>query len=183
MSKLKPAVHEGDQQIGNKNAPVILVEFGDYQCPHCGHAYPILKKLQEELHDSLHFVFRNFPLNEIHPAATMAALAAEAAGKQGLFWEMHDMIFENQANLHGNSFLDFATALGLDIKEFARDWKSPETLTKVENDFESGVRSGVNGTPSFFINGEKLDTYDGSYESLKEAIGYTKSNANQHEQR
>lgn len=170
MAKLKPAVNDSDQQTGNKAANVTLVEFGDYQCTHCGHAHPLLKRLLSEMNNELHFVFRNFPLNEIHPAAMMAALAAEAAGKQGMFWEMHDLIFENQADLHGNKFVDFAVALGLDTKEFAADWKSESVMAKVENDFESGVRSGVNGTPYFFLNGSLLHTFDGSYESLKQAV-------------
>jgi protein-disulfide isomerase len=165
MSTLKPAVSAADQQTGNAHAHVTLVEFGDYQCPHCGHAHPLLKRLLKEKGKEFLFVFRNFPLQEAHPAAYMAALAAEAAGKQGKFWPMHDMIFEHQDNLHGHSFVNFAEALKLDMQQFAADWKSPAIQQKVERDFESGVRSGVNGTPTFFINGVMLP-YDGSYESL-----------------
>ena len=170
MAKLKPPVHEGDRGTGNKKANIVLVEFGDYQCPHCGHAYPLLKRLLKNMENQLYFVFRNFPLQEIHPAAMMAAQAAEAAAQQNKFWEMHDLIFENQDNLHGNTFLDFAERLKMDLKEFAKDWKSKQILDKVENDFESGIRSGVNGTPTFFVNGEILLSYDGSYESLEEGI-------------
>src|SRR5689334_6177244 len=111
MSKLKPQVNDQDQQTGNLQAKITLVEYGDYQCPHCGHAHPLLKQLLQEMGNELRFVFRNFPLQEIHPAAYMAALAAEAAGKQGKFWPMHDLIFENQQNLHGHSFIDFAETL------------------------------------------------------------------------
>lgn len=170
MSKLNPAIQERDQQTGKKNASVSLVEFGDYQCEHCGHAFPLLKRLTQEMGDSLNFIFRNFPLNESHPLAMTAAMAAEAAGKQGRFWEMHDQIFENQSQLNSNSFIDFASKLSLDIKQFTNDWNSSEIKEKVESDFESGVRSGVNGTPAFFINEEKLHTYDGTYESLKNAV-------------
>jgi protein-disulfide isomerase len=170
MAKLKPAVHEGDRGTGNKNAHIILVEFGDYQCPHCGHAYPLLKRLVREMGDQLYFVFRNFPLQETHPAAMMAAQAAEAAAQQNKFWEMHDLIFEHQKNLQGESFLHFAEKLSLDMNQFAKDWKSEEILEKVEADFESGVRSGVNGTPTFFVNDKMLLSYDGSYESLVEGI-------------
>ena len=123
-----------------------------------------------EMYKEMMFVFRNFPLAEAHPFATIAALAAEAAGNQGKFWEMHDMIFENQQNFSNHIFLDFSASLQLDKNKFASDWKSKETLAKIERDFEGGVRSGVNGTPTFFINGTRLSTYDGSYESLKNAV-------------
>jgi protein-disulfide isomerase len=169
MSKLKPPVNEKDQQTGNLHSRITLVEFGDYQCPHCGHAHPLLQQLLSEVKD-LRFVFRNFPLQEIHPAALMAALAAEAAGLQGKFWPMHDLIFENQERLSGNLFLDIAEGLDLNLEKFARDWKSKEAQEKVESDFESGIRSGVNGTPGFFINGNKLTSYDGTYESLLMAV-------------
>jgi len=166
---LKPPVDTTDQKLGENNK-VIMVEFGDYQCPHCGHAYPLLKRLMGELSAEMSFVFRNFPLAEAHPMATIAALAAEAAGKQGKFWEMHDLIFENQQKLSYQIFLDFASLLKLDENKFSQDWKSETTLAKVERDFESGVRSGVNGTPTFFINGARVSSYDGSYESLRDAV-------------
>jgi protein-disulfide isomerase len=170
MSKLKPPVGASDQHTGNKTASVVLVEFGDFECPHCGHAHPLLKQLLEEMGDSFQLVFRNFPLQESHPHAHMAALAAEAAGKQGKYWEMHDLIYENQDKLGAHFLLDLAKELNLDLHQFGADWKSEEIVNKVENDFESGVRSGVNGTPTFFLNGSLLTTYDGSYESLVDAI-------------
>ncbi len=170
MSTLKPPVSHSDQSTGNINSEIVLVEFGDYQCPHCGHAYPLIKRLLKERGDSFHFVFRNFPLQEAHPAAFMAAVAAEAAAKQGKFWPMHDKIFENQQKLRGfEIFLDFAEALAMNIEQFAADVKNDETIKKVESDFESGIRSGVNGTPTFFINGS-IAHYDGSYESLLRSI-------------
>jgi protein-disulfide isomerase len=161
MAILKPAVSAKDHFQGNENAPITLVEYGDYQCPHCGHAYPIVKEVQAYFGDNLKFVFRNFPLENIHPFAVPAAIAAEAAAKQNKFWEMHDMIFENQTDLHGNSFLKFAEALQLDIQQFKADTELTSVFDKVETDFESGIKSGVNGTPSFFINGVK---YNGSWE-------------------
>jgi protein-disulfide isomerase len=170
MSKLKPAISDRDQQTGNLQAKITLVEYGDYQCPHCGHAHPLLKRLLKEMGPDIRFVFRNFPLQEIHPAAYMAALAAEAAAKQQRFWPMHDLIFENQKHLNGHSFVDFAEKLQLNMQQFAQDWKSDDIQAKVEADFESGIRSGVNGTPTFFVNGEKLLSYDESYESLVEGI-------------
>ncbi len=170
MSKLKPGISDHDRQLGDVNAKVTLVEFGDYQCPHCGHAYPLINRLIADLGDELHFVFRNFPLSEIHPMALPAAIAAEAAALQDKFWEMHNIIFENQTRLRNHIFVEFADELKMDAKRFLADSKSRAVEEKVENDFESGVRSGVNGTPSFFLNGEKLDEYDGSYESIRNAI-------------
>jgi len=108
-------------------------------------------------------------LQEVHPAAYIAALAAEAAGQQGKFWLMHDIIFEHQDNLNANSLLSFAEALDLDMHQFAQDWKSETLQQKVEADFESGIRSGVNGTPTFFLNVEKV-AYDETYESLLHAV-------------
>jgi protein-disulfide isomerase len=162
MATLKPAVSSTDHFQGNENAPITLVEYGDYQCPHCGHAYPIIKKVQAYFGDNLKFVFRNFPLENIHPFAVPAAIATEAAAKQDKFWQMHDIIFENQTNLHGNSFSQFAEALNLDIEQFNVDIENVFVLNKVEADFESGIKSGVNGTPSIFINGIK---YNGMVET------------------
>ena len=154
---LKPEIGPADQTQGNEQAAIKLVEYGDYQCPHCGTAYPIIKEIQSTFGDQILFVFRNFPLQESHRYANIAAQAAEAAGKQGKFWEMHDAIFENQQQLNEELIEHLAEKLGLNMEEFEEDMNSEEISTKVEDDFESGVRSGVNGTPSFFINGEKFD--------------------------
>jgi protein-disulfide isomerase len=161
MTQLKPAVNSNDHIQGKNTAPLELVEYGDYQCPHCGHAYPIIKKLQQSLGANLKFVFRNFPLSEIHPDAFNAAVAAEAAGLQQKFWEMHDIIFENQQELGLESLFLYAKTIGLNIERFKNDIQKNTLTSKVEQDFESGVRSGVNGTPSFFINGKK---YNGDWE-------------------
>ncbi len=158
---LKPAVSKTDHVQGNEKALIELVEYGDYQCPHCGHAYPIVKKIQKALGEKLLFVFRNFPLQEIHPSALLAAVASEAAARQNKFWEMHDLIFENQNNLSEQNILALAKHLKLDSKKFEKDLEDEKLLDKVNADFESGVRSGVNGTPTFFINGVK---YTGSWE-------------------
>jgi protein-disulfide isomerase len=170
MSTLKIAVNSKDHHLGNVNANITLIEYGDFQCPHCRRAHPFIKRLLKERGNDLHFVFRNFPLQEIHPHAYVAAIMAEAAGKQGKFWEMHDLIFENQDRLNTNFLLSLAQDIGLDMAQFARDSKSDEVQNKIETDFESGVRSGVNGTPTFFINGSKLLTYDETYESLLDAV-------------
>lgn len=160
-TKLKPEVTDSDNVQGNSNAVITLVEYGDYQCPHCGRAYPVVKRIQEFFGDKLKFVFRNFPLQNIHQLAVPAAMASEATGRQGKFWEMHDTLFENQRWLTENSFEPFADQLGVDIEQFNKDRREEDILAKVEGDFESGVLSGVNGTPTFFINGTR---YDGSWE-------------------
>lgn len=171
MAKLKPVVSDKDHIQGNINAPIEFVEYGDYQCPHCGHAYPIIKSIQEKLGNNLKFVFRNFPLSEIHPNALHAAIASEAAALQNKFWEMHDHIFEHQNRLTDTALISFATHLQLNVEQFETDFERPELTEKVESDFESGVRSGVNGTPSFFINGEK---YNGDWEE-EPFLDYLKS--------
>ena len=161
MTQLKPPVNSKDHIQGKNTAPLELVEYGDYQCPHCGHAYPIIKNIQRNLGADLKFVFRNFPLSEIHPDAFNAAVAAEAAGLQKKYWDMHDIIFENQQALDFENLFLYAKTIGLDLERFKNDIQKNTTTTKVEQDFESGVRSGVNGTPSFFINGKK---YNGDWE-------------------
>lgn len=170
MAKLRTAVTESDHKAGNPNAAVTLVEYGDFECSHCAAAHPLVKRLLEEYGQDLCFVFRHFPLEKSHPMAMMAAVAAEAAGKQNKFWEMFDRIYEDQANLSGDNLLFYAKSLGLDLEQFAADWKDEDLSNHVEQDFESGIRSGVNGTPSFFLNGIKIDTYDETYESLTDAI-------------
>ena len=161
MIQLKPAVNGNDHIWGNSNAPLELVEYGDFQCEHCGYAYPIIKNIQRKLGTNLKFVFRNFPLSEIHQNAVNAALATEAAGLQDKFWEMFDIIFENQNALDDESIFSYAQKIGLDLKRFKNDIQKTELVSKVEQDFESGLRSGVNGTPTFFINGKK---YNGDWE-------------------
>ncbi|MEO6315281.1 MAG: thioredoxin domain-containing protein [Chitinophagaceae bacterium] len=167
---LKPKVNSTDHHTGNTDALVTLVEFGDFECPHCGAAHPLIQRLLKELGDELHFVFRNFPLKESHPHAYGAAMAAEAAGKQGKFWEMHDLLFENQGMLSEKLFISLASNLGLDKVTFLKDCKSEALAAIIESDFESGIRSGVNGTPGFFVNGVHVLNYDGTYQSLLDAV-------------
>ena len=170
MSKLRMPVTEKDHVIGVRDAPATLVEYGDYQCSHCGFAHPLIKQLIQHFNTRLLFVFRNFPLQQSHPAAKIAAQAAEAAGLQDQFWEMHDMIYEHQEGLDENNIRSFAERINLDIEKFMRDTESERVLSKIESDFEGGIRSGVNGTPTFFINGNRLNSYDESYESLAAAV-------------
>lgn len=170
MSILKIRVSSEDHQLRNDNALITLVEYVDYQCPHCKRAYPFVKRLLTEKGKDINFVFRNFPLRKIHPYAYLAATTAEAAGKQNKFWEMHDLIFENQKKITPNYLLSLAKSLNLDLLQFDTDSKSDSVKNKVEADFIGGIRSGVNRTPSFFLNGKLITTYDGSYESLSDAI-------------
>jgi protein-disulfide isomerase len=158
-----------DHTQGPATAPVTLVEYGDYECPYCGRAYPIVKELQERMGDTMRFVFRNFPLSEIHPHAAQAAQAAEAAGAKGKFWEMHDVLFENQKALGSAHLAAYAERLGLDPVDFGEAIRRGDFEPRVREDFMSGVRSGVNGTPTFFINGSR---YDGSWDLpfLTEAV-------------
>jgi protein-disulfide isomerase len=169
MSSLKVPVTEADHIQGSKDAPVTLVEYGDYECPHCGHAHAIIKKVQRHYGDRLRFVFRNFPLTQIHPMAEPAAEAAEFADSHGKFWQMHDAIFENQEELSVRLLGELAGELRLSEDDLATSLSEHEFLPKIKNDFMGGVRSGVNGTPTFFINGER---HDGpfEFEDLVEAI-------------
>jgi len=169
MANLKVPVGPADHTLGEEQAPVTLVEYGDYECPHCGHAHPIVQAVRKHFGTQLRFVFRNFPLTEIHPHAEMAAEAAEFAGANGRFWEMYDAIFENQSRL-GTSFLvELAGKLGLSSGALSAALENHQYLSRIKSDFMGGVRSGVNGTPTFFLNGER---YEGSweFEDLVEAI-------------
>lgn len=164
---LKPSVNKTDHAQGNDNADLTIVEYGDYQCPYCGAAYPVLKELMKEFKGQIKFVFRNFPLSEMHPYARPAAIAAEAADLQGKFWEMHDVIYENQQSLNENLLFQLAEKIGLNLSQFKEDIQKTELEKKVDSDFESGIISGVNGTPSFFINGNK---FNGGAEDLLELV-------------
>jgi protein-disulfide isomerase len=146
-----------DHIQGGEHAAITLVEYGDYECPHCATAYGIVKAVQKHFGKNLRFVFRNFPLNESHPHAEAAAETAEAAASEGKFWEMHDTLFENQHALEFENLVVYATSLGLDVKRVASELERRVHLSRVKEDFASGVRSGVNGTPTFFINGARFD--------------------------
>jgi protein-disulfide isomerase len=146
---------ERDHIRGPRTAPVTLVEYGDFECPHCGQAHGVLNELLGQMGDEFRLVFRNFPLTQVHPHAERAAEAAEAAGAQGRFWEMHDALFENQDALEDESLFSYAQDLDLDLVAFERDVVGGVYTPRVREDFMSGVRSGVNGTPTFFINGQR----------------------------
>ena len=155
-------VSDGRDHIeGPADAAVTLVEYGDYECPYCGAAYPIIKEVQARMGERLRFVFRNFPIATSHPHAQMAAEAAEAAASQGKFWQMHDLLYENQRRLRDEDLRTYAEQLGLDVERFGKELAGHFHATRVHEDFMSGVRSGVNGTPTFYINGVRHDdSYD-----------------------
>ena len=166
---LTPPVSTRDHTEGPDDAPLTLVEYGDYQCPYCGAAYPVVKRLQKTLGKKLLFVFRNFPLTQMHPYALIAAEAAEAAALQGKFWEMHDLLFEQQSFLEPDAIPVWAERLGLDLEKLGNDIAQGVVEGRIKEDRQSGIRSGVNGTPTFFVNGGR---YDGSpdYGSLLVAL-------------
>ncbi len=150
--RLAVPVTERDHAQGPADAPVTLVEYGDYECPYCGRAYPVVKQIQQRMGPRLRFVFRNFPLNTLHEHAGVAAQAAEAAASQGKFWEMHDLLYEHQDELAETDLNKYALHLGLEIYKFEADLSAERYAKRVRDDFRGGVRSGVNGTPTFFIN-------------------------------
>ena len=156
-AKLSLPVGERDHASGSVSASVTLVEYGDYECPHCGHAHPIVKAVQSAMGDKLKFVFRNFPLAQAHAHAQHAAESAEIAGDGGRFWEMHDTLFENQTSLTDDDLIGYAEEIGVDKETFAEELKGHTKQERVREDFMSGVKSGVNGTPTFFINGVRHD--------------------------
>src|SRR6266516_266399 len=154
-------VSERDHSQGLATAAVTLVQYGDYECPYTRQSTTIVRAIQHQLGEQLRFVFRNFPLTEIHPHALHAALAAEAAAAQGKFWQMHDSIFHHQHTLEDSDLAHFAVAVGMDMQQFARDMAERPYISRIEEDLQSGIRSGVRGTPTFFINGV---LYRGSWE-------------------
>jgi protein-disulfide isomerase len=161
MATLKVPVGPHDHAQGNPTAPVTLVEYGDYECPACGLAYPIAKVVQKHFARDLRFVFRNFPLAQIHPLAESAAETAEWAASHGRFWEMHDLLYENQTTLGPPLYLSLAGALKLPEDDLRRALENRAFYRKVREDFLGAVRSGAKGTPTFFINGRR---HDGSYD-------------------
>lgn len=169
MATLKVPVTELDHIQGGAHALVTLVEYGDYECPHCAHAHPIVKGVQKHFGERLRFVFRNFPLKEVHPNAESAAESAEFAGANGRFWEMHDGIFENQDAIGLSLLFELAEGLELSVPDLRDALETQQFELRVREDFRGGVRSGVNGTPTFFINGHR---HDGPFEldDLVEAI-------------
>ena len=160
-----------DHVQGNAHAVVTLVEYGDFQCPACGMAHPMVQQLQHRYAGNLRFVFRHFPLGQAHPCAQMAAELAEAAAVEGQFWAMHDWLYENQEDWASDGAAGLergARALGLDEQALAATMRNPVIASHVRQDFMGGVRSGVNGTPGFYVNGY---LHQGDFDALTHAIG------------
>lgn len=169
---LKVPVNNEDNSKGADNAPVTLVEYSDFQCPACKVYYPIIRKLSEEMPDKVKIVYRNYPLRQAHPNAQAAAEASEAAALQGKYWEMHNALFDTQETWSKDKtpklfFEDLASSLGLDAKRFNADMKSDAVRDKINRDYSSG--SGIEGTPSFFLNGKLIDS-PRSYDDFKKII-------------
>lgn len=163
-----------DHVRGNKDAKVVLVEYGDFQCPACGVYYPLVKKLEKDFPDNLAVVFRNFPLTSLHKNAMNGAKAAEAAGLQDKFWEMHDMLFENQDEWTGldnpeDTFVKYAEKIGIDKDKFLADYKGQEVQDKISADIKVANQIGINATPTFYLNGKKL-TNPTSYDAFKSLV-------------
>lgn len=155
MCILTQPIHRQDHLWGPPNAAVTLVQYGDYQCPHCGAIYPLVLELLEQMGERLCFVFRHFPQSDVHPEAQHAAEAAEAAANQGKFWPMHHRLFTRQHALGNGYLVDYAVDLGLDVPQFLREVTGDHHVSRVEADLASGRASGVVGTPTFFINGQR----------------------------
>ena len=172
------AINDDENIKGEKEAAATLIEYSDFQCPACGSYYPIVKKVTEDLSAKVRFAYRHFPLPQ-HKNAKLAATVAEAAGKQGKFWEMHDLIFQNQSDWSEEKnaavlFAKYAQDIGLDLARFQTDIASDDIKAKIENDYKSGVKAGVNSTPSFFLNGKKMDNprnYDEFKNAIEQALG------------
>ena len=169
MSHLRSPLSTDDHVLGSPTAAVQLVEYGDYQCPYCAEAYPVVAALVQRYGDALAIAFRNFPLTEAHPEAYSAAVVAEFAGQHGQFWAAHDALYENQAWLGPDLYARITQSLGLDVAALQRAIDSGSFDARIRRDMNSGLRSGVNGTPCFFVNGERLDV-QGDFRSLNEVV-------------
>jgi protein-disulfide isomerase len=158
---------------GGEAGKVTVVEFADYQCPFCGQAEGLLKQVLEAYPKDVRLVYKQFPLTTIHPQAMSAAKAAVAAGRQGKYWEMHDLLFENQRQLSPEKYTEFAEKLALDIAQFQKDMESPEVLAQINRDMQDGKAADVSGTPTLFVNGKRLvnRSFDGFKQMIDASLG------------
>jgi protein-disulfide isomerase len=171
---IDPAVLAEDQKTGPDDAKVKLIEYADFQCPACKAAEPMVKQLQNDFGDRIQIIYRYFPLKNIHPNAVVAAEAAEAAGKQGQFWQMHDLLFDNQEAWASSAnaadyFIQYARSLGLDEDQFTRDLRSEAVSDKINASYDRALDLGLNGTPTFFLNGSQIATPN-TYDQFKQMI-------------
>jgi protein-disulfide isomerase len=162
LSQLTPPISAEDHVDGPDRAELELVMYGDFQCPYCTAAFPIVQRVRDQLVGRLLFAFRHFPLREIHPDAERAAEAAEAAAAQGAFWQMHDRMYESRGALGREDLISQATELGLDVDRFTTELDSEVHAPRVQRDVDSGLASGVTGTPGFFVGGR---VYGGSFDA------------------
>jgi protein-disulfide isomerase len=169
LSRLLLPIRLSDHVHGSEDVPYTLVEYGDYECPDCGRLYVILRDLQKDLGSRLRIVFRQYPLSGVHPHAQQAAEAAEAAGAQGKFWEMHTLLFERQQALRTKDLIRYAEQLNVDVERFRQELKNETYKERVRADFIAGVQNGVHGTPGLFLNGVR---YEGEWdeESLRDRL-------------
>jgi protein-disulfide isomerase len=158
---------------GGETAKVTVVEFADYQCPFCGQAEGLVKQVLEAYPKEVKLVYKQFPLTTIHPQALSAAKAAVAAGRQGKYWEMHDLLFENQRQLAPEKYTEFAEQLALDVPQFQKDMESPEVLAQINRDMQDGKAADVTGTPTLFVNGKRLmnRSFDGFRQMIDASLG------------
>jgi protein-disulfide isomerase len=171
MSHLRIPVSDQDHSLGPADAAVTLVEYGDYQCPYCGQAYPVVKSLLKKYDGKIRFVFRNFPIAEIHPEAVDAAFVAEFASEHGQFWQVHDLLYENQRELGPQLYQRICEALGLNAGELQKAAEDNTYIARIRADEEGGIRSGVNGTPTFFLNGAIIQAGTaGLADAVREAL-------------
>jgi len=171
--QLTPAVQSFDHLRGPEHAAVTVVEFGDFECPNCKQAAPAVQLLLERFDERVRYVYRHFPLAEVHPHAMLAAQAAEAAAAQGKFWEMHDLLFDNQTHLKAQHLHSYAERLGLDMARYTAEMDDEIYLQRVREHMESARQSGVRGTPTFFVNGRIRDVSFGLralFDAVEEAM-------------
>lgn len=174
-------ITETEHIRGNKDSKVVLLEYGDFQCPACAAFYPIIKQVESEYADRVAFVFRHFPLSNIHPNAFSASRAAEAAGAQGKFFEMHDILYERQQNWESQTnvqkiFREYAQEIGLDANKFNDDYGGNSTTDIINSDIQKGKDQDVQATPTFFLNGQKLESFR-TFEELKAKLDEALKNA------
>ena len=174
----RPEVTADDHVRGTAGAPVTIMEYGDYECPYCRGAFRDVHRLVDEYPDDVRFVFRNFPIPQLHPHAEQAAEAAEAAAAQGKFWEIYELLLQPYSHLDTDSLVMYAEVTGLNIAQFRRDLTEHSYAGKIERDIQEGLRNGVNATPKFYVNGARIDgkvPLEGLAEAVRQAVAATRS--------